>query len=58
VLRAYAELGVLILRPSTAVTGYRYYDAKQLQEAVVVALLRRAGVPVADIAEFLANPSG
>jgi DNA-binding transcriptional MerR regulator len=46
------------LRPSTAVTGYRYYDAKQLQEAVVVALLRRAGVPVADIAEFLANPSG
>ncbi len=58
VLRSYAESsGVLVPASVDAVTGYRYYDSGQLDEAAVVTLLRRAGVPVADIADFLARPS-
>lgn len=58
VLRTYAGLGLLVPSSVDPATGYRYYHVKQLEEAAVVALLRRAGVPVADIAEFLTNPSG
>ncbi len=58
VLRSYADFGVLVPTSVDPASGYRYYDVNQLEEAAVVALLRRAGVPVADIAEFLTNPSG
>jgi len=58
VLRSYAEQGVLLPSAVDPASGYRYYDAHQLQDAAIVALLRRAGVPVADIGEFLAHPSG
>lgn len=58
VLRTYADLGVLVPSAVDPATGYRYYDSSQLEQAVVVALLRRAGIPLADIAEFLAQPAG
>ena len=58
VLRSYADQGVLVPSAVDPVSGYRYYDAHQLDDAVIVALLRRAGVPVTEIGEFLAHPSG
>lgn len=58
VLRSYAEMGVLVPCAVDPTSGYRYYDARQLDDAAIVALLRRAGVPVADIGKFLADPSG
>lgn len=48
-LRHYDEVGVL--RPETvAESGYRHYSARQLRRAVVVAALREAGVPLAEVA--------
>ena len=58
VLRSYADQGVLVPSAVDPISGYRYYDAHQLDDAVIVALLRRVGIPVADIGRFLANPSG
>ena len=58
VLRSYADLGVLVPSAVDPASGYRYYDPDQLDDAVIVALLRRAGIPVADIGRFLADPSG
>ena len=57
VLRSYADLGVLVPSAVDPASGYRYYDVHQLDDAAIVALLRRAGVPVADIGPFLAHPS-
>ncbi|MCA1703646.1 MAG: GNAT family N-acetyltransferase [Actinobacteria bacterium] len=53
----YAELGVLVPTVVDTTSGYRYYDAAQVREAEIVRLLRRAGVAVADIGSFLADPS-
>jgi serine/threonine protein phosphatase PrpC len=56
VLRSYAGIGLL---PPVAVdrwTGYRYYAPSQVQRAVVIGLLRQAGMPLRDIAGFLAEP--
>ena len=58
VLRTYADLGVLAPSAVDPASGYRYYDAGQLAEAATVVLLRRAGIALADIAEFLARPTG
>lgn len=58
VLRSYAGAGVLVPCAVDPASGYRYYSAGQLRDAAVVLLLRRAGVPVADIGQFLAQPSG
>ena len=58
VLRSYADQGVLVPSAVDPASGYRYYDAHQLDDAVIVALLRRAGIPVTDIGRFLAHPSG
>jgi PPM family protein phosphatase len=55
-LRTYAARGLLGPAAVDASSGYRYYSAGQLYEARVVALLRRAGVPVRDIAEFMSRP--
>lgn len=57
VLRSYAELDVLVPCAVDPASGYRYYDARQLDDAAIVTLLRRAGVAVADIGQFLADPS-
>ena len=38
-------------------SGYRYYRADQLHTATLVALLRRAGMPLAEIRSFLRDPS-
>jgi DNA-binding transcriptional MerR regulator len=56
VLRNYADQGVLVPSAVDPASGYRYYDTHQLDDAVIVALLRRAGIPVADIRRFLAHP--
>ena len=57
VLRSYAEAGVLDPAAVDPATGYRYYDAAQLEEADTVRLLRRAGVGLAEIARFLGAPT-
>ncbi|HKS48759.1 MAG TPA: helix-turn-helix domain-containing protein [Amycolatopsis sp.] len=48
-LRLYDELG--LLRPAAVdpVSGYRYYEAEQLERARLVAWLRRIGMPLARI---------
>src|SRR5689334_6720662 len=58
VLRTYDDLGVLVPSAVDPSTGYRYYDHSQLDRAAVVGLLRRAGVPLADISTFLDDPAG
>lgn len=57
VLRSYAQAGVLVPAVVDPVSGYRYYETGQLAQAEIVRLLRRAGVPVADVGHFLASPS-
>ena len=56
-LRSYAEAGVLVPAVVDEASGYRYYESWQLEQADTVRLLRRAGVGLADIAQFLAAPS-
>ncbi|MGH9277526.1 MAG: GNAT family N-acetyltransferase [Acidimicrobiales bacterium] len=58
VLRTYADAGVLAPVHVDPSSGYRYYEPGQQADAEIVALLRRAGVPVADIGRFLTDPSG
>ncbi|MGW7256313.1 MerR family transcriptional regulator [Streptomyces sp. NPDC054834] len=55
-LRLYDELD--LLRPARVDpgTGYRYYAAEQLQQARLVAWLRRLGMPLAGIREVSALP--
>jgi DNA-binding transcriptional MerR regulator len=57
VLRTYAEAGVLVPALVDRSSGYRYYELAQLEQADTVRLLRRAGVGLADIGQFLAEPS-
>ena len=53
-LRLYDELGLLVPDHVDAATGYRWYADTQLDQARVVALLRRIGVPLAQIKDMLA----
>jgi DNA-binding transcriptional MerR regulator len=53
-LRLYDELGLLVPDYVDAATGYRWYADTQLGQARVVALLRRIGVPLAQIKDMLA----
>jgi DNA-binding transcriptional MerR regulator len=53
-LRLYDELGLLVPERVDAETGYRWYATAQLDQARLVALLRRTGVPLARIKEILA----
>ena len=55
-LRLYDELG--LLRPVRVDTcsGYRYYSPDQLEQARLVAWLRRIGMPLAKIAEITGLP--
>ncbi|MFJ5219384.1 MerR family transcriptional regulator [Streptomyces sp. NPDC088354] len=57
-LRFYDRAGVLVPAWVDPVSGYRWYDAEQLEEARLLARLRRAGMPLADIRLVLAGWSG
>jgi len=52
-LRLYDELGVLVPARVDEASGYRYYDAAQLEAARLVAMLRQLGLPLATIKELL-----
>jgi DNA-binding transcriptional MerR regulator len=53
-LRLYDERGVLVPARVDEASGYRYYDAAQLETARLVAMLRQLGFPLATIKELLA----
>jgi DNA-binding transcriptional MerR regulator len=53
-LRLYDDLGLLAPDHVDAATGYRWYADTQLDQARVVGLLRRIGVPLAQIKDMLA----
>lgn len=55
-LRSYAAVGLLVPAAVDAWSGYRYYSTGQLHQARNIALLRRAGIAVDDIAGFFADP--
>ena len=52
-LRLYDELGLLAPARVDESSGYRYYDASQLEQARLVAVLRRLGMPLAEIKAIL-----
>jgi DNA-binding transcriptional MerR regulator/catechol 2,3-dioxygenase-like lactoylglutathione lyase family enzyme len=56
-LRIYHEQGILVPASVDPATGYRSYAADQIVVAERISLLRRAGIPLADIATFLQRPS-
>ena len=56
-LRLYDENGLLPPARVDPESGYRYYRLQQLGQATTIRLLRRAGMPLAEIRAFLAVPS-
>lgn len=57
-LRFYDRAGVLVPAWVDPVSGYRWYEPGQLEEAHLLARLRRAGMPLADIRLVLAGWAG
>ncbi|BCL32386.1 hypothetical protein GCM10017557_72450 [Streptomyces aurantiacus] len=57
-LRFYDRAGVLVPAWVDPVSGYRWYEPQQLEEARLLARLRRAGMPLADIRLVLAGWAG
>ncbi|MGW1409765.1 DNA polymerase III subunit beta family protein [Streptomyces sp. NPDC002403] len=57
-LRFYDRAGVLVPAWVDPASGYRWYEPEQLQEARLLASLRRAGMPLADVRLVLAGWSG
>ncbi|MEU9731544.1 MerR family transcriptional regulator [Streptomyces sp. NPDC048002] len=57
-LRLYDELGVLTPKRVDTVTGYRLYAPEQLDQARLVAWLRRLGMPLARIQPVCALDAG
>ncbi|WP_333778034.1 DNA polymerase III subunit beta family protein [Streptomyces sp. IBSBF 3136] len=57
-LRFYDRAGVLVPAWVDPVSGYRWYEPGQLEEARLLARLRRAGMPLPDIRLVLASWSG
>jgi PPM family protein phosphatase len=55
-LRSYAAAGVLVPAAVDGFSGYRYYAPGQFRQARLILLLRRAGIPLSEIAAFLQNP--
>lgn len=55
-LRHYDETGLLAPVRVDAATGYRYYAAEQVRDALTIALLRDMDLPLAVIAETLTAP--
>jgi DNA-binding transcriptional MerR regulator len=53
-LRLYDERGVLVPSRVDQVSGYRYYDAAQLDQARLVAMMRELQLPLAAVKELLA----
>lgn len=56
-LRLYGENDLLPPAWVDPESGYRYYRAEQLRTATLIALLRRAGLPLAEIRTFLREPT-
>ena len=56
-LRSYAAAGLLVPAAVDGSSGYRYYSTGQLHQARIVALLRRAGFAIDDIAGFFDDPN-
>src|ERR1700674_4819464 len=56
-LRSYAAGGLLVPAAVDSASGYRYYSPGQLREATLIDTLREAGMPLADIAALLRDPS-
>jgi DNA-binding transcriptional MerR regulator len=56
-LRLYDDNGLLPPARVDPESGYRYYRLRQLEQAMTIRLLRRAGMPLGEIRAFLANPS-
>lgn len=52
-LRLYDELGLLSPASVDPGSGYRWYDARQLEQAWLVASLRQLGTPLAQISVIL-----
>ncbi|MFG2723616.1 MerR family transcriptional regulator [Streptomyces canus] len=57
-LRFYDRAGVLVPAWVDPVSSYRWYEPGQLEEARLLARVRRAGMPLADIRLVLASWSG
>ncbi|MDH6438184.1 DNA-binding transcriptional MerR regulator [Streptomyces sp. SAI-144] len=57
-LRFYDRAGVLVPAWVDPVSGYRWYEPEQLEEVRLLARLRRAGMPLADIRLVLAGWAG
>jgi DNA-binding transcriptional MerR regulator len=55
-LRLYGENALLPPAWVDPDSGYRYYRTDQLREATLIALLRRTGMPLADIRSFMSDP--
>ena len=56
-LRLYNENGLLPPAWVDPDSGYRYYRSDQLRAATLIAFLRRAGMPLVEIRDFLRDPS-
>lgn len=56
VLRTYAAEGLLVPAAVDAWSGYRYYARHQLPTARLIRQLRRAGITLREIGEFLQDP--
>jgi DNA-binding transcriptional MerR regulator len=56
-LRLYGENGLLAPAWVDPDSGYRYYGVHQLQDATLIALLRRTGMSLAEIRAFLREPT-
>ena len=56
-LRSYAAGGLLVPAAIDSASGYRYYAPGQVREAQLIDALRAAGMPLADIASLLRDPS-
>ncbi|SME94828.1 MerR family transcriptional regulator [Streptomyces sp. Amel2xC10] len=57
-LRFYDRAGVLVPAWVDPVSGYRWYEPEQLEEARLLTRLRRTGMPLADIRLVLAGWAG
>lgn len=56
-LRLYGENGLLSPAWVDPDSGYRYYSPEQLRSATLIAFLRRSGMSLGEIREFLRDPS-
>jgi DNA-binding transcriptional MerR regulator len=57
-LRLYDRLGLLAPAEVDPATGYRRYHESQLLRARLIVMMRRAEVPLAQVAEIVAAPGG